>query len=133
MASLKASVFGGLLILLLTVVLGSLLGLSGYHIPVTEQWWDVIIALLCGVVAGYLSPGRLRDDALAGFGAGAIAGFCSIFLRLIIIDSIYGVPFDLSQVTYLLPDILFKTLLLGLAAAVGAALGAKFIPQLDRR
>ena len=133
MGIMKAAVLGGLLILLLTVVLSSGLGLAGYNVPVTEQWWDIIIALLCGVLAGYISPGRLSQDAIAGLGAGAIAGFCSIFLRLIIINAIYSTPFDMSQVTYLLPDILIKTVALGVFAAVGAIIGGLIIPQPDRK
>ena len=112
MGIIKAAVLGGLLILLLTVVLSSGLGLAGYNIPVTEQWWDIIIAVVCGTLAGYISPGSIRQDALAGFGAGAIAGFCSIFLRLLIINSIFSVSFDMSQITYLMPDIIIKTILI---------------------
>jgi len=133
MGILKAAVISGILILLFTVVLSSVLGLAGHNIPVTEQWWDIIIALLCGVIAGYISPGKLSQDAVAGLGAGAIAGFCSIFLRLIIIDAIYSVPFDMSQVTYVLPDILIKTVVLGIAAAAGAIIGGLVVPQPDRK
>lgn len=89
--------------------------------------------MVCGTLAGYISPGSIRQDALAGFGAGAIAGFCSIFLRLLIINAIFSVSFDMSQVTYLMPDIIIKTILLGIMAAIGAVIGGLFIPQPDRK